>query len=90
MSMDGRGRMSRDDDGRRRFRGETTEQLNLRLRKRLRRAFIWLADQHERPYNETFELLLEKALAERGLTIDGPEFDPAPRRPPSGGTTSAT
>lgn len=63
-----------DRDGRRRFQKGERLQLTLKVDPALDRAFRWLADQYEKPFNETFEDLVKRALANLGKDLSAPEF----------------
>ncbi len=64
-----------DRDGRLRFRKGERAQLTLRIDPALDRAFRWLADQYDKPFNETFELLVRQALAQLGTDVAAAEFN---------------
>lgn len=64
-----------DRDGRRRYLKGERAQLTLKIDPALDRAFRWLADQYEKPFNETFEMLVKQALAQLGKEVAAAEFN---------------
>ncbi len=64
-----------DRDGRKRFQKGERSQLTLKIDPALDRAFRWLADQYGKPFNETFEDLVKRAVASLGKDLAAPEFN---------------